>query len=171
MPSQLHEELVSLVRENEALARILVESATGRALSDDLQLRLHEQVYSQLEALDCRADLVFEFVRDGSPEPAELMAFDVQLAPDPEKRFIWPVLQCVLRSERQCPTWLVVLAPERDVAAWCAERIDVDALGRSFVQPIVIGPDRIAAIVDSSAAQRVPGLSVLSEITHGKARP
>lgn len=170
MPPQLHEELLSLVRESEGLVRTIAAWATGRSIPDDLRLRLHEQVYSQMESLDCRPDLVFEFVRDGASAPTALMVFEVQLAPDPEKRLTWPVFQGVLWSVHRCPTTVVVLAPDPEVAAWCAEPIDLDGTGRSIMQPIVIGPERIPVVVDPREAERVPGLSVLSDIVHRRSR-
>lgn len=170
MPPQLHEELISLVRDSEGLARTIAAWATGRSLPDGLRLRLHEKVYSQLESLDCRPDLVFEFVRDGASNPNTLMVFDVQLAPDPKKRLTWPVFQGVLWGAHSCPTLVVVLAPDPEVAAWCAEPIDLDGSGRSIMQPIVIGPDRIPVAVDPREAERVPALSVLSAIVHKRSQ-
>ena len=171
MPPQLHDELLSLVRDSEGLARTIAAWATGRSLPDDLRLRLHEQVYSQMESPDCRPDLVFELERDGASTPTALMVFEVQLAPDPEKRLTWPVFQGVLWSVHRGPTTVVVLAPDPEVAAWCAEPIDLDGTGRSIMQPIVIGPDRIPVVVDPREAERVPGLSMLSDVVHRRSRP
>ena len=58
MASQLHEVLVAMVRDSEALARTLVEWATGQPLPADVELRTRDQAFSELKPAEYRADLV-----------------------------------------------------------------------------------------------------------------
>ena len=115
-----------------------------------------------------RADLVLEFVPQGAEKPTSMMILEVQLSHDSKKRHTWPAYQAVLRAQYRCPTMLVVLAPNPAVARWCAEPIDLDGQGGSIMRPTVIGPDLVPIVVDPQEAERLPALSVLSVIAHGK---
>ena len=97
-----------------------------------------------------------------------MMILEVQLSHDSKKRHTWPAYQAVLRAQYRCPTLLVVLAPNPTVARWCAEPIDLDGQGGSIMRPTVIGPDLVPIVVDPREAARLPALSVLSVIAHGK---
>ena len=168
MPSQLHEVLVAMIRESDGLAQAIAEWATGRPLPSGLHLRTRDQAYSEVKPPEYRADLVIEVVRGVSRDPISMMVIEVQLSRDSNKRRTWPAYQAVLRAQYGCPTMVVVLAPDRGVARWCAQPIDLDGHGRSIMQPTVIGPDLVPVVVDPQEAARLPALSVLSVITHGK---
>ncbi len=99
MPSQLHEVLVAMLRDDVGFARAIAQWATGRRLPDDVHLRTRDQAYSELKPPEYRADLVVELVREGGSRPTSMIIFEVQLARDPVKRFTWPAYQAVLRAQ------------------------------------------------------------------------
>lgn len=168
MPSQLHEVLVAMLRDSTDLARLVAGWALGGPVSDEVQLRTRDQAYSEVKPPEYRADLVVEITRRGSPKPTAMMILEVQLTRDVDKRRTWPAYQAVLRAQYRCPTMVVVLAPDPGVAKWCAEPIDLDGQGSSVMRPTVIGPERVPVVVDPLQARRVPALSVLSAIAHGR---
>jgi predicted transposase YdaD len=167
MRSQLHEVLVAMVRENEDLTRFIAKRATGHPLPESTQLRTRDQSYSELAPPEYRADLVVELVPEGSDRPASMLVFEVQLARDPSKRYTWPAYQAVLRAQYRAPTTVVVLAPDPQVARWCANSILLDDKGASIMRPTVVGPDVVPVVLDPQEAEQHPALSVLSVIAHG----
>ncbi|MEM6293464.1 MAG: hypothetical protein AAGA54_19485 [Myxococcota bacterium] len=170
MPSQLHEVLVAMVRDSEDMARALAEWATGERFSPRLTLRTRDQSYSEVQPAEYRADLVIEFSLDGAERPKFLMIFEVQLRRDPGKRLSWPAYQAVLRAQFGCPAMVVVLAPDRPIAQWCAQPIDLDGYGGSIMRPLVIGPDQVPEVTDIDVAILNPGIAALSAIAHGQGK-
>ncbi len=168
MPSQLHEVLVAMVRESEAMARTIAEWATGEPMPADLQLRTRDQSYSEIQPPEYRADLALELVPKGARKPTLMMIFEVQLTRDTDKRRTWPAYQAVLRAQYRCPAMVVVLAPDSAVAKWCAEPIDLDGRGTSVMRPTVIGPSLVPVVTDPDEAARTPGVTALSVIAHGR---
>ena len=69
---------------------------------------------------------------NGACKPTLMMIFEVQLARDRDKHRTWPAYQAVLRAQYRCPTMVVVLGPDRAIARWCAEPIDLDGRGASI---------------------------------------
>ncbi|HEY8378730.1 MAG TPA: hypothetical protein VIK91_19695 [Nannocystis sp.] len=90
---------------------------------------------------------------------------EIQLQIDPPKRDVWPVYATGMRRRLRCPAAVVVIAPDRRVARWCAEPIDV-GWGRCVQTPWVIGPDEIPVIDDLERARAAPELAVLSVAAH-----
>jgi hypothetical protein len=61
---------------------------------------------------------------------------------------------------------LLVVAPQHDVAAWCAEPIDTGIPGFVLTPP-VLGRGAVPIITDPIEAARRPELAVLSAMAHG----
>jgi hypothetical protein len=106
-----------------------------------------------------RADLVVLLV-DGKPVLG--IVVEVQLSPDPRKRFTWPVY---VAARLKCPACVLVVTPTEDVARWCRQPIDMGP--GSALSPPVIGPASVPVIDNVAAAERDPELAVLSVIAHG----
>lgn len=70
-----------------------------------------------------------------------------------------------LAARFDCPVTLVVIAPDRGVARWCARAIDLGH-GRCVLRPWVLGPDEIPAITDPHRARSAPELAVFSLAVH-----
>ncbi len=45
----------------------------------------------------------------------------------------------VVRAKKRCPTVVLVVAPDAEVAAWAAQPIDL-GLGFGTLQPVLLGP-------------------------------
>ena len=157
-----------MVRESESFARTLAEWASDGPISPELELRTRDQSYSELEPPEYRADLVIEMVRAGESKPTSMMILEVQLTKDSDKKRTWPAYQAVLRAQYRCPTSIIVLAPDANVARWCAQPIDLDGRGQSIIRPSVIGPDRVPLITSLEDAVRTPSVATLSVIAHGR---
>jgi hypothetical protein len=61
---------------------------------------------------------------------------------------------------------VLVVAIDRAIAAWAAERIDFDQ-GMGSIQPLVLGPATVPVVVDPTVADREVELAVLSAMIHG----
>ena len=108
------------------------------------------------------ADLVVVL---GNPEPALGIVVEVQLAPDADKRYVWPLYAVALRAKLRCPTCVLVVTPERSVARWASRPVSLGP-GRSVFAPLVLGPERVPRITDPELAARWPELAMLSVQAH-----
>src|SRR5437762_92730 len=122
MLSMLHEALVLLFRNRPALAPELLQGALGVALPPYTEVRLESAELTQAVPTEYRADLVV-LLCEGRPVLA--IVVEVQLAPDAEKRWSWPVYVPALRARLRCPCELFVVTTEDDVARWAAKPIEV----------------------------------------------
>jgi hypothetical protein len=111
-----------------------------------------------------RADLVV-LLWEGRPVFA--IVVEVQLSRDEDKRKTWPLYLSSLRSRVDCPTALLVVAPDAAVARWCARPIELGHPG-FVLRPLVVGPDAIPVLTDVREARREPELAVLSAMAHGQ---
>jgi len=162
MPSLQHESLLLLFRNRPELAPELLRDALHVALPVYSEVRLDSAELTDINPAEYRADLVVLLV-DGKAVLA--IVVEVQLSPDPRKRFTWPVYVAGLRARLKCPACVLVVTPTEDVARWCRQPIDVGP--GSSLSPLVIGPASVPVIDDVAAAERDPELAVLSVIAHG----
>ena len=102
---------------------------------------------------------------DAEQRPIFGIIVEVQLAPDEDKRFTWPVYAVGLRARKRCPVCVLVFTAYDHVARWAAKPIELGA-GNSF-SPLVIGPSAVPAVVDPARAAAEPELAVLSAMAHG----
>lgn len=101
----------------------------------------------------------------GSTKATRAAVVEVQLRPDPRKRWAWPTYQAVLRARHACPVEIVVLTLDEATARWCAEPIATDASG-SRVCPVVIGPSRVPTVTDVERARRHPEVALLGVLAN-----
>jgi hypothetical protein len=66
-----------------------------------------------------------------------------------------------------CDVVLVVVTPNRRVAAWAARALLLGHPGVSLV-PLVLGPEAVPRVRSVAEARRSPDLAVLSALMHGK---
>lgn len=79
--------------------------------------------FVDLHFAELRADAV---LLRGRPErPERILVVEVQGEPDLRKRRSWFLYVAGLHVRFECPVILVVLALDPEVAAWCAETIDI----------------------------------------------
>jgi hypothetical protein len=76
------------------------------------------------------------------------------------------VYLAVARAERECQAIVLVIAPDADVAAWAAEKIDL-GLGLGVIQPLVLGPATVPIVTDPALAENELELAILSAMAHG----
>ena len=162
MPSLQHESLLLLFRNRPELAPELLRDALHVALPVYSEVRLESAELTDINPAEYRADLVVLLV-DGKPVLG--IVVEVQLSPDPRKRFTWPVYVAGLRARLKCPACVLVVTPTEDVARWCRQPIDMGP--GSALSPLVIGPASVPVIDSVAAAERDPELAVLSVIAHG----
>ena len=71
-----------------------------------------------------------------------------------------------VRARKRCPTIVLVVAPDAEVAAWAMEPIDI-GLGRGSLSPLVLGPSVVPEVTDEAHAERETELAILSAVAHG----
>jgi hypothetical protein len=163
MPSPEHDQLVLLFRNRPALAAELLGAASGRALRFD-EARLANVDRTEVPQATRLADAVVELYAGGVRRGAVVV--EVQLRQKRRKRFTWPLYVASVRAELECETTLLVLAPDRSVAAWASEPIELGHPGL-VLRPVVIGPEGVPVVTEGAVARASPELAVLSALAHG----
>ncbi|MDI1480935.1 hypothetical protein [Polyangium sp. y55x31] len=165
MPTLEHNGLVDMFRENPALAPHLVELLFRVDLPPYTTVTVVETALDQLVPVEFRADLVLE-LRDERGALVFAIVLEVQRDKDTRKKYAWPVYVVVVRAQKECPTLVLVVAPDAEVAAWAAETIDL-GLGRGHIDPLVLGPASVPVVTDAALAEQETELSILSAAAHG----
>ncbi len=163
MPSQFHETLLLLFRNRPELAPELIRDALHLALPDYTDVRVDSAEFSDVQPAQYRADLVLLLSRDS---PILGVVVEVQLSPDEDKRYAWPVYVVNLRARIRCPVCLLVVASEDRVARWASQRIHLG--GENYFVPWVLGPTDVPEITDPERAQEDPEMAVLSALSHAQ---
>jgi hypothetical protein len=164
MPSLRHEALLELFRNRPALAAELLRDALGVELPSYVEARAESAELTQVVPTEYRADLVVLLWED---LPRFAIVVEVQLSPDEEKKYTWPVYLTHMRAKLKCPTALLVVAPEEGVARWSGQPMETGH--RGFVlRPYVAGPRSIPVITRAEKAHEAVELAVLSALAHGQ---
>ena len=165
MPKLSHEALVHLVRAAPEAIVGLLQRELGLELPAQPHARITAAELVDLNLAEYRADAV---ITVGPAEaPSEVFVIEAQTDVDARKHLTWPFYVAGLRVRFTCPVTLVVIALDRQVAAWCAEPIDLGRQ-RGTLLPLVLGPAQIPAIRDPDEARLKPELAVLSVAAHGR---
>jgi hypothetical protein len=162
MPSQLHEALLLLFRNRPELAPELLRDALHIELPRYSEARIESAQLTDIQPAEYRADLVVLLYQG---EPVLGIIVEVQLRPDEDKRYSWPVYVAGLRARIRCPVCLLVVTAEEPVAQWAVRVIELGG-GNRFV-PLVLGPSGMPEVTDEEVARRDPELAVLSAMAHG----
>lgn len=165
MISMAHEVLVDLFKNRPSLGAELLSEALGVALPSYTDARLLSIDLTEIRPTEYRADVVV-LLLDGDV-PIWVLVVEVQLGMDPRKRFTWPHYTMGSRARHGCPVGLLVVAPDPDVAAWCAEPIETGIPG-FVLRPPVLGRMAVPVVTDPAEAARRPELAVLSAMAHGE---
>jgi hypothetical protein len=164
MPSHLHETLVEMFRERPTLATDLLTGRLGIAVPGFHDAAVSSADLTDRKPTEYRADAVLTFSDDGNPVLAVIV--EAQLRVDQRKRRSWPVYVTSLYARLGCEVQLLVIAPRRRVAAWCATPIVISRPGLTHT-PLVLGPDQLPVVTDSEQALACLELAVLSAVAHG----
>ena len=100
MPSLRHESLLALFRNRPALAVELVEQGLRLTLPAHDELRLESGALTEVAPVPYHADLVVQVWSRGTLVLG--IVVEVQLGPDPDKRFTWPLYVASLGRR---PSW------------------------------------------------------------------
>lgn len=165
MVSMAHEILVDLFKNRPSLGAELLTEALGVALPVYTEARLISIDLTQIRPAEYRADVVVLLL--GGDIPVWVLIVEVQLGIDDDKRFTWTEYTMGARAKHRCPVGLLVVAPDPDVAAWCAEPIETGIPG-FVLRPPVLGRARVPVVMDAAEAARRPELAVLSAMAHGQ---
>jgi hypothetical protein len=164
MPSFQHEVLAELFRSRPEFAAELLTDRWELTLPAHDQVRLASGQLTDLSPTEYRADAVVTF--HAADDRAVLaVVVEAQLRKDPGKHTSWPVYASTLHSRLRCPTVLLVVCPDREVAAWAATPIDL-GYGLITVRALVLGPDLVPVVTDPGVAGAHPEQAVLSVIAH-----
>jgi len=164
MVSVLHEALIEVLRDHpHVLVGLLGGVQAGVVPAHDHVENVRADLGSALPR-ELRADSSLRFERNGAA--VLTLVLEVQLAIDPDKLFVWPAYLTSVRLRDRCPALLVVITVDRIVATWARKPIE---LGPGVtIQPLVIGPDEIAPILDLDEARREPERAVISALAHAR---
>jgi hypothetical protein len=163
MPSQHHEALLLLFRNRPLLAAELLRDALHVELPRFTEARIESAELTDIQPAEYRADLVV-LLYEG--EPVLGIVVEVQLQPDENKWFTWPVYAAGLRARIRCPVCLLVVTAEDAVARWASRPIEIG--GGSRFTPLVLGPSGVPEVTDEEVARADPELAVLSAMAHGQ---
>ena len=163
MPSMLHEALVLLFRNRPSLGPELARDALHAPLPPFAEARVAEAALTDVKPAEYDADLVVDLVSEGAITAA--LVIEVQLGPDPDKRWTWPAYLANLRRRLQRDALLLVVATDATVASWAEAPI---AMGqpRWVLRPLVLGPSAVPIVTDPAEAARAPELAVVSVLAH-----
>ena len=165
MPSMAHEVLVDLFENRPSLGPELLTEALGVELPAYTEARLISIDLTQIRPAEYRADVVVLLLEGNVP--IWVVIVEVQLGIDEDKRFTWPEYSMGARAKYRCPAGLLVVAPQPDIAAWCAEPIKTGIPGFVLTPP-VLGRKAVPVVTDPAEAARRPELAVLSAMAHGE---
>jgi len=160
-----HEVLVDLFKNRPSLGAELLTEALGVVLPAYTEARLVSIDLTQIRPAEYRADVVVLLL--GDDVPLWVLIVEVQLGIDNDKRFTWAEYTMGARAKHRCPVGLLVVAPDPDVAAWCAAPIETGIPG-FVLRPPVLGRANVPVVMSSSEAARRPELAVLSAMAHGQ---
>ncbi|GAA4512521.1 MULTISPECIES: hypothetical protein [Nonomuraea] len=92
---------------------------------------------------------------------------EVQRQRDDTKHWTWLAYIANMRARDRCQALLVVICPNRAVAAWASQHIQTGHPGL-VLRPFVIGPDNTPVITDVAEAVGNIGLAAIAAITHSE---
>jgi hypothetical protein len=160
-----HEILVDLFKNRPALGPELLAEALGVEVPRYTEATIKSIDITQIRPAEYRADVVVLLLDDGVP--VYVLIIEVQFGVDRDKPWVWPEYTMGSRAKYRCPAGLLVVAPDPEVAAWCAQPIETGIPGFVLVPP-VLGREAVPIVTDPAEAARRPELAVLSAMAHGE---
>jgi hypothetical protein len=160
-----HEVLVDLLKSRPSLGAELLTEVLGVELPAYTAARLVSADLTEVAPAEYRADVVVLLV-DGEIS-VRVVVVEVQLAIDPRKRRSWPAYVSVAHAVHGCPVDLLVIAPDPDVATWCAQPIPLGPPGFVLI-PLVLRGTAVPVVTEPAEAARRVELGMLSVMAHGQ---
>jgi hypothetical protein len=166
MLSSEHEVLVEMFRERPLLAADLLSGPLGVPVPAFQHARVSSGDLTNVTPTEYRADAVITLTREEAPVLGVVV--EVQLRPDKRKRFTWPAYVATLHARLECPVQLLVVCPDPEAAAWCADPIQMGDPPVLMLWPQVVGPQDVPVVTDPALARHQPEVAVLSAMAHGE---
>ncbi|WP_437856223.1 hypothetical protein [Sorangium sp. So ce363] len=167
MPSVTHEALVELFKNRPTLAAEMLHDALGQPVPAFTEARVVSSDLTEILPSDRRADVILVLLVGEQQRPATAIVVEVQLGVDPEKPYVWPVYVVQTRARHRCPTQLLVVTIDAEIARWCSRPIDTGHPGLTLT-PLVLGPEGVPVVTDADQARAAPEVVVLSAMAHGQ---
>jgi hypothetical protein len=167
MPSVPHEMLVELLAKSPQLLPPLLGDRLDAAVGiprGDLCIRCGQSTTSQVPVLF--ADLGLELHRP-SATPSMALTVEVQLTLDDDKPYSWIPYLGGQYHRLHVPTYLLVVTNDPVIAAWAAGPFRA---GHLTLEPWVLGPADVPAIVTLEEARKSLDMTLFSGIVHGRER-
>ena len=161
-----HQGICKLISERPELLLELIPTEPGQTVPDAVELLPGPETIREIRYPEHNVDATVVLRKTSEGKLVEALVTEVQLRPDEDKRWTWPIHVAGTRARLGCPTTLVVITDDEHTARWAAQPIDLGR-GRMVLQPIVIGPDRIPRDLDLEAVRRQPELATLAVMMHG----
>ncbi|WP_437304476.1 hypothetical protein [Sorangium sp. So ce388] len=167
MPSVTHEALVELFKNRPTLAAEMLHDALGQPIPAFTEARVESSDLAEIVPSDRRADVIVVLLVGEQQRPAMAIVVEVQLGVDPDKPYVWPVYVSQTRARHRCPTWLLAVTVDAEIARWCARPIEMGHPGLTLT-PLVLGPAGVPVVTDAEQARAAPEVVVLSAMAHGQ---
>ncbi|MGK3959331.1 hypothetical protein WMF38_40585 [Sorangium sp. So ce118] len=167
MPSVTHEALVELFKNRPTLAAEMLQDALGQPIPAFTEARVESSDLAKIVPSDRRADVIVVLLVGEQQRPAMAIVVEVQLGVDPDKPYVWPVYVSQTRARHRCPTWLLAVTVDAEIARWCARPIEMGHPGLTLT-PLVLGPAGVPVVTDAEQARAAPEVVVLSAMAHGQ---
>jgi hypothetical protein len=162
VPTREHDVLAELFRWRPALAADLV-SGLGVDLPDVLGAAHCSESFTDLKTSEYTGDAAVMLRLDSGSCG---VVVEVQRDRDEDKTWTWPLYIATLRARERCPAMLLVIAPDRGVAEWCARSIETGHPGHTLT-PLVLRADDVPEHTDPKEFAADPPMGVLSAMFHG----
>jgi hypothetical protein len=165
MLTAMHEVLVDLFQSQPSLAVELLSGPFRLEVPEHESVELSAADLTKVVPAEFRADAVLLLRWRGKPVLGVVV--EVQLSPEKPKHWAWPAYLISLRTRFKCEVALLVVCPDKAVAAWCAKPIRLGPPNWTLT-PLVLGPDLVPVVTDPDLAQQHPHLTMLSAIAHSE---
>lgn len=167
MPSELHDTVNLIFRENPHLVVELLHEHLGVALPVDLPVQVAPGDLNDRPSRDMHPDTVFTL--GSQREPRHAIALEIQQDFSPEKRLALPRYAAALWLRLDCPVTVLVFCPDRRTAGAFRKPIPTTLPGYTYT-PTVMGPDETPAFTDPGQVATHLPLATLSVLAHGEQR-
>lgn len=157
MPSQLHDAVLDLFRDNLQLAPGLLQERFGLPLHPG-QVRVLDSALSKNNAATLYPDLVLLVELDGQET---VLAIEVQLRIDDSKRAVWLCYLALLAQTLDRDVVVLVVTLTGAVERWASKARSFGHPGHQFA-PLVLGPSSLPVVADLADPARL----LLSALTH-----
>jgi len=165
MPTHQHEGLVELFKSRPQLATWFLTEIFDVPLPDFQEIHTEPCDFTDIGPKEFRGDVALA-LKDPSGKELAGISVEVQLGRDDTRSFAWPVYVATLRARLSCPAYLLVIAPQANIAQWCRRPIKLGHPGL-VLHPLVLGPELIPQLTDPAEAVAEPERAVLSGMAHG----